>query len=98
MLPIDRIRQRGTAAFGEYAGLSVAAIGAFLLLSPLGPAPMRIGAASFTELFLLLSYLHITLSFALSDAHPRWAIRFFRGATERRLSVSLCRPGAGGHA
>lgn len=98
VLPIDRIRQRGTAALGEYAALSGATIGVFLVLSPLGPAPLRIGAGRFTELFLLLSYLHITLSFALSDAHPGWAIRFFRGATERTPSVSAYRHGAGGHA
>jgi hypothetical protein len=88
VLPVDRIRARGPAALGEYGALSVATLGLFLLISPLGPAPIRIGTARFTELFLVASYLHITLSFALSDAHPRWAVRWFRGSAVRAVSAA----------
>lgn len=88
VLPVERIRARGAAALGEYGALSVAMLGLFLLLSPLGPPPTRIGTARFTELFLVASYLHITLSFALSDAHPRWAIRLFRHPGVSAVSTS----------
>ena len=88
-LPVERIRARGATALGEYLGLSAAMTGVFVLLSPLGPPATRIGLTAFGEQFVLWSYLHISLSFALSDAHPVWAIRLFRGATA---------PVASGHA
>jgi hypothetical protein len=89
VVPMERIRQRGEGAVAEYVGLSVAAVGVFLLISPLGPSPMSIDRHLFSEQFLFWSYLHITLSFALSDAHPSWAVRFLRGAPVRNASVSV---------
>ena len=88
VVPIERIRQRGEGALTQYLTLSVATVALFLLLSPLGPSSTRIGRHLFVEQFLFWSYLHITLSFALSDAHPTWAVRFFRGAAVRNVSVS----------
>jgi hypothetical protein len=88
VLPIERIGRRGRAAFVEYAALSFAAIGVAVLLSPLGPSSTRVSPRWFSEQFLLWSYLHITLSFALSDAHPKWAVDFFRGAVRRPVTLS----------
>jgi len=88
VLPIDRIASRGRARLVEYAALSFASIGVAVLLSPLGPSSTRVSSRVFSEQFLLWSYLHITLSFALSDAHPKWAIDFFRGAVRRPVTLS----------
>jgi len=80
LLPVDRIRARGGFALAEYAGLSVALVAVAVLLSPLGPSTTQIGTVTFSRQFLFWSYAHITLSFALSDAHPVWVRRLFRGA------------------
>ncbi|MGH7197784.1 MAG: hypothetical protein ACREH5_03485, partial [Candidatus Omnitrophota bacterium] len=40
--------------------------------------PVRFSEFIFTKLFMMLSYLHITLSFALSDAQPAWVTRWFK--------------------
>ena len=93
VLPVDRIRHRRASALAEYVALSAATIGAFLLLSPLGPWHTPSGVTLFNEQFLLWSYLHISLSFALSNAHPRWAIHFFRGAAVRNVSRSATASG-----
>ena len=86
-------RRSGTSGLTEYAGLSLAFAGVALLLSPLGPSATRLAMHTYSEQFLVWSYLHITLSFALSDAHPAWTVRLFRGARGRDLSVSA--PAAG---
>ena len=93
VVPIERIRQRGEGALMGYLTLSGATVAVFLLLSPLGPSSTHIGRHLFVEQFLFWSYLHITLSFALSDAHPRWAVRFFRGAAVRNVSATASAPG-----
>lgn len=93
LLPIVRIRRRNSrGGLAEYAALSLALTGVALLLSPLGPSATRLTMHTYSEQFLFWSYLHITLSFALSDAHPAWTVRFFRGADRRDLSVA---PAAG---
>lgn len=79
LLPLPRLRARGSRALGSYvAAQALLTIGA-LLVSPLGPPGLRIDSISYSELFFLGSYAHITISFALSDAHPVWMTRFFRG-------------------
>jgi len=86
LLPFDSIRRRGRLALGEYVGVSAAVLGALVLLSPLGPAFTRINAITFSQQFLFWSYAHITLSFALSDAHPAWMVHLFRGSVSEAVS------------
>jgi len=86
LLPLEAMRQRARLGLGEYVGLSAGLVGMFVLLSPLGPAPTRINAIAFSQQFLFWSYVHITLSFALSDAHPAWMIRLFRGSAPQAVS------------
>jgi hypothetical protein len=84
LLPIERLPWRGRRSLPAYLALSTAISAAFLVLSPLGVAPFRLGVAAFTLQFFLWSYLHILLSFALSDAQPDWIVRAFRGAPSWR--------------
>ena len=42
----------------------------------------RVGIVTFSQQFLFWSYAHITVSFALSNAHPAWLIRLFRRPSE----------------
>ena len=86
LVPIERIRSRGKVALGQYLAVSAAVLGILALMSPLGPALTQIGAGTFSQQFLFWSYAHISLSLALSDAHPRWITRLFRGAAEPSLS------------
>jgi hypothetical protein len=85
-LPVGRIRSRGRGALAGYVALSTAAVVSFLSLSPLGVSGIRLGVATFTLQFFVCSYAHILLSFALSDADPDWAVRFFRGAVPYRTA------------
>lgn len=96
VLPLPRIRQRHGNALGEYVGLSVVAIGVALLLSPLGPSSIRLGSEVFAQQFFFWSYLHITLSFGLSDAHPAWIVRLCRGSAPGKATplVGASYPGA----
>lgn len=80
VLPVGRIRQRRAGALAEYLGLSAAIVVAALMLSPIGPRAMRLSSNAFTQQFFFWSYMHITLSFGLSDAHPAWLVRLRRGA------------------
>jgi len=86
VLPVPRIRQRRGSALVQYLGLSAATIAAAMLLSPVGPPSIRLSSNAFTQQFFLWSYIHITLSFGLSEAHPAWIVRLCRGA---RRSVDL---------
>ena len=85
LLPVERFRARGKAALGRYVLLSAAVTGLALLVSPLGPRSLRVALGSFSEQFLFWSYAHITMSFALSDAHPAWIVRLFREFPGQRL-------------
>jgi hypothetical protein len=38
----------------------------------------------FSKQFTLWSYIHITLSLALSNAHPKWIVDLFRPRGESR--------------
>ena len=80
LLPVDKMRRRGRGALAEYVGLSAGLVTVALVLSPLGPGPTPTATAAFSQQFLFWSYAHITLSFALSDAHPAWMTRLFRGS------------------
>lgn len=79
LLPVDSIRRRGRGALAEYIGMSTGLVAIALFLSPLGPRSTPAATAAFSQQFLFWSYAHITLSFALSDAHPAWMTRLFRG-------------------
>lgn len=87
LLPVDRLRARGRNAVLGYAALVIGVTGLFLVVSPIGVPALRLPLALFNEQFLFWSYAHITLSFALSDAHPGWLVRLLRGGSAPRLTT-----------
>jgi hypothetical protein len=62
----------------RYAGLTVVCLAGFFLLSPIGLFPTRTGNSVFAQQFILWTYVHITASFFLSNAHPEWIVNLFR--------------------
>ena len=69
---------RRGARVGGYALLTVAAIGGLVLVSPMGLIEPHFGRGSFRAAFVLVSFFHITVSVALSNANPDRVNRFFR--------------------
>lgn len=87
LLPVDRLRARGEDAVRRYAVLSIVVTGLCFLVSPIGVPALRLPIWLFNEQFLFWSYAHITLSFALSDAHPAWLVRLLRADSAPRLAA-----------
>jgi hypothetical protein len=81
--PMSMFRQRGSAGLGGYVAASVGLLVLFVAVSPISPiADLDKGLSEhyFTQQFIFWSYLHITLSFIVSDAHPLWIRRTFNPA------------------
>jgi len=72
------VARRQTTTLLVYLVLTVVTIAGFLLVSPLGPSYYQVPVQTFYKQFILWSFIHITLSFALSAAHPDWITRWFR--------------------
>ncbi len=79
LYPLHRFRSRGRGAgVAPYVLMTAASVALFLLVSPLGPAAYQIPVRVFMEQFVLWSYVHITISFAVSTSHPDWIVRWFQ--------------------
>lgn len=81
--PMSMFRQRGGAGLGGYVAASVGLLVLFVAISPISPiSDLDKGLSEhyFTQQFIFWSYLHITLSFIVSDAHPLWIRRTFNPA------------------
>nr|CAA9213311.1 putative membrane protein [uncultured Armatimonadetes bacterium] len=78
LFPLPRMAAQGRGPALTYVALNVAATAFFLLLSPLALLPVHLSAGQWDAQFRFWSYLHITLSFALSTAHPAWITRWFQ--------------------
>lgn len=80
ILPVVRLRSVPERSVTAYLALLLLTTAGSVALSPLGPSRLQIPTLIFLEAFLVGSCLHITVSFALSDAHPAWIVRLFRPA------------------
>lgn len=81
--PISMFRQRGGSALTGYVAASFGLLVLFIALSPISPVSSLDKGLSehyFTQQFIFWSYLHITISFIVSDAHPLWIRRTFNPA------------------
>lgn len=78
LFPLPKMWTLGRADLVRYLGLTIVCTAAFLLLSPIGLFPSRYATSMFQQQFMLWSYIHITSSFLLSNAHPEWIVNLFR--------------------
>jgi hypothetical protein len=81
--PLSKILEKGAfertgREAAKFLGWTVGLTGLFLLVSPIGAPSFRMPERLFAMLFILLSNLHISLSWGLSDAQPDWLVQFFR--------------------
>jgi len=89
--PLSKILKKG--AFektswetAKFLGWTVGLTGLFLVVSPIGLPTFRMPERLFAMLFILLSNLHISLTWGLSDAQPEWLIQFFRPKKTQALA------------
>ncbi len=85
--PLPRFLRSDPAGLSKYLALTGLLFGAFYLISPMGWVYYPLQGSFFYMQFAIWSYLHITLSFALSDFHPGWIVRFFRPSRTLRPGV-----------
>ena len=76
--PMEKIRSRGNGEFVRYLGLTAGLTALFVSLSPVGFAQYPLYQSLFFTQFMLWSYIHITISYALSSSHPDWITRWFK--------------------
>jgi hypothetical protein len=78
LYPINKFYKQGHGELTRYLVVSLVLLGIFLLFSPMGVSDRAASEYYYYEQFLFWSFVHITLSFFLSDAHPAWITRWFR--------------------
>lgn len=76
--PMERIRARGNGEIARYLSWTVGLTAFFILLSPIGVLQHSLFAQFFRPQFMMWSYIHITISYALSPIHPEWITRWFK--------------------
>lgn len=88
LYPIPKLWSAGAAKTAGYLILTAAAAAVFLALSPIGLFTSRAAAGVFQRQFILWTYVHITSSLLLSNAHPEWIVNLFRPRPERAFAKS----------
>lgn len=78
LFPLLKMSELGTKKLASYIGVSVLSLVGFLALSPIGVLNFMFPPLLFRQQFYLWSYIHITTSFVLSNAHPQWIVQLFR--------------------
>lgn len=76
LYPLPRMMKKGFGEAGKYIGINVALSVGFILISPAAFIPVHASMPMWFTMFMVFSYLHITMSFALSTAHPAWITRW----------------------
>ncbi len=77
LYPIRAQRGAGSGVLLGYLALTLGVTGVFLAFSPLAVFGPHFAKATYRELFVGLSFVHITLSFAVSSANPGWIRKRF---------------------
>jgi len=79
--PLPKIIRSEKKQLLRYLGITTFFLFAFYIWSPLGPVYYDLKGSAFYTHFIHWSYIHITISFALSSANPGWLIRRFQPRT-----------------
>ncbi|MCZ6782390.1 MAG: hypothetical protein O7G30_03685 [Proteobacteria bacterium] len=77
LYPIRAQGRAGGRALLGYLALTLGVTSVFVAFSPLAIFETHFAKATYKELFVGLSFLHITLSFAVSSANPGWIRKRF---------------------
>lgn len=78
LFPAAKMYTQAPRRLLAYIGLTTVSLAGFLLLSPIGMFSSQLHPTTFQKYFVFFSYLHITASFVLSNAHPQWIVDLFR--------------------
>ena len=78
ILPFPSLRLRGRGFVTQYAGLTIALLGIFLVFSLPGLFRYSLHQSVLMDQFYIWSYIHITGSLALSSTHPDWIVSLFK--------------------
>jgi len=76
--PMKKIRAGGNWRLAGYLGWTAGLTAFFFALSPIGALRLPLVAPHFSSQFMMWSYIHITISYALSASHPGWITRWFK--------------------
>ncbi len=76
--PLPKLITAARGDMSRYLVLTALIFAGAYTLSPFGFLKYKMKDSLFYQAFILFSYAHITMSFAISDAHPGWINRFFR--------------------
>jgi hypothetical protein len=82
LYPLPKVIKSGYRDLLVYCGMTGTVTAVFIYISPIGSADYRLPYLSFLNQFLFWSYVHITLSFVLSNANPSWLVELFRPGIE----------------
>jgi hypothetical protein len=85
--PIPKLYEKSRSGLAAYLGLTGIVFIAAFALSPKGLFPYAVEGSLFYKQFIFWSYLHITLSFIVSDFHPRWIVQFFRPSIAHKTQL-----------
>lgn len=78
LYPVPKLIRTERLALYRYLGLTILTLVPAFLLSPYGLVSYGLQGSFFQNQFILWSFIHITVSFALSDSHPAWITRWFK--------------------
>jgi hypothetical protein len=78
VFPASKMYTQDPGKLLSYIGLTTLFLALFLLLSPVGVFSSQLSPGIFQKYFIVWSYIHITASFVLSNAHPPWIVDLFR--------------------
>jgi len=81
--PLTKMVGHGSRPIIRYLSGTVGITALFLLISPMSNVPFRLTANEFNHQLVLWAFVHITLSLALSTAHPTWITRWFQPGFRR---------------
>jgi hypothetical protein len=77
LFPARSMRRHG-ASLAPYLAVTVGLLAVFVIFSPVGLIDRHFARGTYRELFFIVSFFHITLSVAISDANPDAINRLFR--------------------
>ena len=78
IIPVPGIKQQGKNQLAEYGLLTVGTLLFFIVLIANQLFSSYLNLSFYYSQFIVWSYIHITTSFALSSAHPKWIVGLFR--------------------